>query len=86
MTIIPLEVDMLLMDFARRRFVNNCRKTELSVKTWPTLRRLVPVLVLDELWRRWPKGQKTNDAPMADRKLLAEHRHRVNRKTSRCGL
>ncbi|MCT7418526.1 hypothetical protein [Pseudomonas aeruginosa] len=33
------------------------------------------VLVLDELWRRWPKGQKTNDAPMADKKLLAEHRH-----------
>ncbi|MCT7418393.1 hypothetical protein [Pseudomonas aeruginosa] len=52
----------------------------MSVKTWPTLRRLVPVLVLDELWRRWPKGQKTNDAPMADKKLLAEHRHRVDKK------
>ncbi|MBE1028454.1 hypothetical protein IH761_23815, partial [Escherichia coli] len=38
------------------------------------------VLVLDELWRRWPKGQKTNDAPMADKKLLAEHRHRVDKK------
>ncbi|MDL4524072.1 hypothetical protein [Pseudomonas aeruginosa] len=36
--------------------------------------------MLDELWRRWPKGQKTNDAPMADKKLLAEHRHRVDKK------
>ncbi|WP_373605961.1 zonular occludens toxin domain-containing protein [Pseudomonas aeruginosa] len=60
--------------------LSNCRKTGLSVKTWPTLRRLVRSWCWTNCGRRWPKGQKTNDAPMADKKLLAEHRHRVDKK------
>lgn len=36
------------------------------------------VLVLDELWRRWPAGLKANQASLADKSLLAEHRHRVD--------
>src|SRR5690606_409283 len=36
------------------------------------------VLVLDELWRRWPAGLKANQASLADKALLAEHRHRVD--------
>lgn len=35
------------------------------------------VLILDELWRRWPSGQKAN---MVDKSLLAEHRHMVDDK------
>lgn len=45
------------------------------------LSELVPngsVLVLDEVWRRWPKGQKSNQVNVSDKALLAEHRHRVD--------
>ncbi|WP_241507524.1 zonular occludens toxin domain-containing protein [Pseudomonas aeruginosa] len=59
-TNIPLEVDMLLMDFGGT--------IEQLPEDWferEDLADFAPpgsVLVLDELWRRWPKGQKTNDA------------------------
>lgn len=36
------------------------------------------VLVLDEVWRIWPAGQKSNQVPEPFRKLLAEHRHMVD--------
>lgn len=36
------------------------------------------VLVLDEVWRLWPSGQKAHQVPEPFRKLLAEHRHMVN--------
>lgn len=35
------------------------------------------VLILDEVWRLWPAGQKANQVPEPFRKLLAEHRHMV---------
>lgn len=36
------------------------------------------VLVLDEVWRRWPSGETTKQAKFEDQQLLAEHRHRVD--------
>lgn len=36
------------------------------------------VLVLDEVWRIWPSGQKTHQVPEPFKKLLAEHRHMVD--------
>ena len=36
------------------------------------------VLVLDELWRLWPAGQKANRVPEEFKTLLAEHGHRVD--------
>lgn len=36
------------------------------------------VLVLDEVWRLWPAGQKAHQVPEPFRKLLAEHRHMVD--------
>ena len=36
------------------------------------------VFVLDEVWRIWPAGQKTDKVPEAFKSLLAEHRHMVN--------
>lgn len=36
------------------------------------------VLVLDEVWRRWPQGLNINKASMEDKELFAEHRHRVD--------
>lgn len=36
------------------------------------------VLVIDEVWRLFPAGQKANHVPEPFRKLLAEHRHMVD--------
>lgn len=36
------------------------------------------ILVLDEVWRIWPSGQKAHQVPEPFRKLLAEHRHMVD--------
>lgn len=36
------------------------------------------VVVLDEVWRLWPAGQKSHQVPVPFRSLLAEHRHRVD--------
>ena len=36
------------------------------------------VVVLDELWRRWPAGLKSNMVPFADKEFLAEHGHNVS--------
>lgn len=38
------------------------------------------VLVLDEVWRLWPAGQKAHHVPEPFKKLLAEHRHFVDEK------
>lgn len=35
------------------------------------------VIVLDEAWRLWPSGLKTNAVNPAHKEFLAEHRHRV---------
>ncbi|MFQ6576608.1 zonular occludens toxin domain-containing protein [Pseudomonas sp. UM16] len=40
------------------------------------------VAVIDECWRRWPSGQNVNQAKLADKSLLAEHRHRVDTKNN----
>lgn len=75
-TNIPLEVDALLMTFGGR--------IEQLPEDWferPDLGDLAPpgcVLVLDELWRRWPNGMKASEASTPDKALLAEHRHRVD--------
>jgi zona occludens toxin len=36
------------------------------------------VVVLDELWRRWPAGLKANNVNFADKEFLAEHGHNVD--------
>lgn len=38
------------------------------------------VLILDEVWRLFPMGEKANKVPEPFRKLLAEHRHMVDAK------
>lgn len=77
-TNIPLEVDALLADFG-----GTIAQLPADWFEREDLAELAPsgcVLVLDELWRRWPKGQKTNAALLTDKALLAEHRHRVDQK------
>lgn len=36
------------------------------------------VVVLDEVWRRWPKGMTANQIPKKDKAFLAEHGHLVD--------
>jgi len=36
------------------------------------------VVILDELWRRWPSGMKTNMVNFKDKEFLAEHGHNVD--------
>lgn len=80
-TNIPLEVDDLLADHGGP----GARITQLPPDWFERqdLADLIPagaVAVLDELWRRWPAGLKSNNALLADKALLAEHRHRVDDK------
>lgn len=78
-TNIPLECDDLLADFG----VQGSNITQLP-EDWferEDMSDFIPhgsVAVLDELWRRWPAGLKANQALLADKALLAEHRHRVD--------
>lgn len=77
-TNIPLQIDALLAEFG-----GTIAQLPADWFERRDLADLTPngcVLVLDELWRRWPKGQKTNAAPLEDKALLAEHRHRVDDK------
>lgn len=76
-TNIPLQVDMLLEDFGGM-------VTQLPDDWYsrPDLNELAPpgcVLILDELWRRWPAGLKATNVSHEDKALLAEHRHRVDK-------
>lgn len=77
-TNIPLFVDELLADFGG--------SIELLPHDWwerPDLTQFVKngcVLILDELWRRWPSGQTVQKANINDKALLAEHRHMVDDK------
>ncbi|CAN7479484.1 hypothetical protein LJR232_003136 [Aquipseudomonas alcaligenes] len=78
-TNIPLQVDMLMEDFPDGQI------TQLPADWFERedLASLFPngsVAVLDELWRRWPQAMTSKQAPMADKSLLAEHRHMVDSK------
>ena len=74
-TNIELNVDELLADFGGT--------IEILPHDWwerPDISAFIRngcVLILDELWRRWPSGQKAN---IDDKSLLAEHRHMVDDK------
>lgn len=80
-TNIPMEREELLADFGSP----GSELTQLP-EDWherEDLADLIPpgsVVVLDELWRRWPSGLKANQAALSDKSLLAEHRHRVDDK------
>lgn len=76
-TNIPLQVDMLMEDFG-----GSVTQLPDDWHTRPDIADLAPpgcVLILDELWRRWPAGLKANNVPESDKALLAEHRHRVSK-------
>lgn len=75
-TNIPLEDDLLVQVYGGK-----VTQLPLDALDEPDLADLLPngcVAVLDEVWRRWPSGQKTNQASQADLRLLKEHRHRVD--------
>lgn len=79
-TNIPLNADDLLADFG-----GTIQQLPADWFELPDLAEYVVhgcVLIIDEAWRRWPEGQKSNQANPWDKKLLAEHRHMVDAKNN----
>lgn len=75
-TNIPLEEELLVQVYGGK-----ITQLPLDALDHPDLAELLPagcVAVLDEVWRRWPSGQKANQASHADLRILKEHRHRVD--------
>ena len=79
-TNIPLNADDLLADFG-----GTIQQLPSDWFDLPDLAEYVLpgcVLIIDEAWRRWPQGQKSNQANPWDKTLLAEHRHMVDAKNN----
>lgn len=78
-TNIPLNEEKLLADFGEAG--GEIVQLPLDWHETEDLHDVAPpgcVLVLDEVWRRWPAGEYSKSANFQDQKLLAEHRHRVD--------
>lgn len=75
-TNIPLRDDLLKADFPKTDI------QQFDIEDWvknPELVDELPggsVVIIDEAWRLFPGGQKTNNAPKPLKALIAEHRHR----------
>lgn len=70
-----------LTDLAHEEFPGLIRQLPHSWYQDDALFDTVPngsVVVLDELWRRWPKGMPASKVPFRDKEFLAEHRHMVD--------
>ncbi|NLY16323.1 MAG: hypothetical protein GXZ05_08065 [Gammaproteobacteria bacterium] len=78
-TNIPLNEELLLADFGEHG--GEIVQLPLDWHEMDNLGDIAPpgaVLVLDEVWRRWPAGEYSKQANFHDQQLLAEHRHRVD--------
>jgi zona occludens toxin len=79
-TNIPLNADDLLADFGGT--IQQLPNDWWELPNLDDYVRKGCVLIIDEAWRRWPEGQKSNQANPWDKKLLAEHRHMVDAKNN----
>jgi len=75
-TNIPLDVDALLMDFGGR--INQLDDDWHLLEDLHTIAPNGCVLVLDEVWSRFPAGLKQNQLKSTDSELLMKHRHLVD--------
>lgn len=76
-TNIPLDVEALLMDFG-----GNIKQLDDEWHKLTDLNSVAPngcVLVLDEVWARWPSGMRQDDLSACDGELLMKHRHKVDK-------
>ncbi|UXZ19955.1 hypothetical protein KZH41_15500 [Pseudomonas sp. YeP6b] len=79
-TNIPLSIDDLLSTYG-----GNITQLPDDWFELDDLSEIIPagsVAIIDECWRRWPAGKNVNQANLADKSLLAEHRHRVDDKNN----
>jgi len=70
-----------LTELAHAEFPDQIRQLPHDWYTNEALFETIPngsVVVLDELWRRWPKGMPASKVPFRDKEFLAEHRHLVD--------
>lgn len=77
-TNIPLDSDALLMDFGG--YITQLDDEWHLIEDLGTVAPNGCVLVLDELWARWPSGLKQEDLSFTDTDLLTKHRHKVDSK------
>lgn len=71
-TNLPLRMDAITRDFpdSRIEFI-----PDITVHDWDAVGNGA-LLILDEVWRLWPQGQKMNSIPKKQLSLLKEHGHR----------
>lgn len=80
-TNIPLHIDAIRRDFAVRDDQIRefpMEKIECEPELIDEYCKPGDLVVIDELWRLWPAGQKVDRVPKAFKSFLAEHRHRVD--------
>lgn len=76
-TNIPLHIDVILNDFpiansTVHQFTNDQVNGDFLMS--------IPggaIIIIDECWRYWPSGMKSNEMPLQDKEFFAEHRHKA---------
>ena len=79
-TNLPLKLDLLREEFPGAPAVSVFDTQELLLRP-ESISELAPpgcVFILDEAWRLFPAGVRTDKVPEPFRSFFAEHRHRVN--------
>ena len=76
-TNIPLDNELFIKDFGNAPVHFELSEIKDSDDWWNETLPSGALLVIDEVWRLWPAGQRANQIPECDRSFLAEHRHRV---------
>lgn len=86
LTNIPLNLDELAAEFPQYDFENDFRFIDLAewkekpAQYWEDKNVFQPsaLYLLDELWRIWPSGLKTNAIPTHQLSFIKEHRHNID--------
>lgn len=86
LTNIPLNIDELSAEFPEYDFENDFRFIDLAewkekpAQYWEDKNVFQPsaLYLLDELWRIWPSGLKTNAIPAHQLSFIKEHRHNID--------
>ena len=76
-TNIPLQIEAIKQDYPEAethivQFSNNDVTGEYLMS--------IPggaLIIIDECWRYWPSGMKSNEMPLTDKEFFAEHRHKA---------
>ena len=76
-TNIPFHEDRVLERFSTKPVLFDTKDIIDNPKWFDEVFKQGSIIVIDELWRLWPSGLKTNNILESHKSFLAEHRHRV---------